>query len=46
VVLAALGFRFDAHWGIVLLMGLVTVLTLLSIGFYLRDWVRHLGIDR
>ena len=46
VVLAALGFQFDARWVILALMGLVTVLTLLSIGFYLRDWVRHLGIDR
>jgi cardiolipin synthase len=45
-VLAALGFQFDAQWAIVSLMGLVTALTLLSIGFYLRDWVRHLGIDR
>ena len=24
-------------------MGLVAILTLLSIGVYLRDWVRHMG---
>ena len=43
LVLAALGFGFDAHIAEELLMGLVTVLTLLSVGFYLRDWVAHMS---
>lgn len=44
VVLAALGFGFDGRLAILLLMVLVAVLTLLSIGFYLREWVRHMGM--
>jgi cardiolipin synthase (CMP-forming) len=44
VVLAALGFEFNAGPVTLLLMVLVAVLTLLSIGLYLRDWVRHLGM--
>jgi cardiolipin synthase len=43
LVLAALGFNFDAHIAEELLMGLVTILTLLSVGFYLRDWVAHMS---
>ena len=43
LVLGALGLGFDAHIGEMLLMGLVTVLTLLSVAFYLRDWVRHMS---
>jgi cardiolipin synthase len=43
LVIAARAF----HWDIELpeggLMGLVAVLTLLSIAIYLRDWVRHMG---
>jgi len=47
VVLAALGFRFDgetARMAMTLLMGAVTLLTLLSIGFYLQEWVRHMSV--
>jgi len=44
LVLASLGFQFDTGWVTLGLMSLVAVLTLLSIGFYLREWVRHLGI--
>ena len=44
VVLAALGFQFDAGVVQVLLVVSVALLTLLSIGFYLRNWVRHMGM--
>jgi cardiolipin synthase len=44
LVLAALGFHFDPGIAQPILMGCVTVLTLLSVGFYLRNWVRHMGI--
>jgi cardiolipin synthase (CMP-forming) len=43
LVLGALGFDFDARVPELLLMGLVTVLTLLSVGFYLREWVHHMS---
>ena len=43
LVLASLGFRFDAAWALPVMMGLVTVLTLLSIGFYVAEWIRHVG---
>ncbi|MGZ3411435.1 MAG: CDP-alcohol phosphatidyltransferase family protein [Xanthobacteraceae bacterium] len=44
LVLAALGFQFDAGLALPFLMGCVAVFTLLSIGFYLRNWVRHMGV--
>ena len=44
LVLAALAFEFDARFASRFLMASVAVLTLLSIGFYLRNWVRHMGI--
>jgi cardiolipin synthase len=44
LVLAALGFHLDADMARIALMAAVTALTLLSIAFYLRDWVRHMGI--
>jgi cardiolipin synthase len=44
VVLAALGFQFDAGAVQLLLIASVALLTLLSIGFYLRNWVRHMGM--
>jgi len=47
-VLASLGFGFDAAWTtwvLPILMGLVTVLTLLSIGFYVAEWIRHFGTN-
>ncbi len=43
LVLAALGFNFDAGWALTILVAAVTLLTLLSVAFYLRDWVRHMG---
>ncbi|MFL6798457.1 MAG: CDP-alcohol phosphatidyltransferase family protein [Xanthobacteraceae bacterium] len=43
VVLAAHGFELDADLAIWLLAALVAALTLLSIGFYLREWVRHMS---
>jgi cardiolipin synthase len=43
-VLAAEGFQLDAGTLKVALMACVALLTLLSIGFYLRNWVRHMGI--
>jgi cardiolipin synthase len=43
LALAALGFRFDAGVALILTMAVVATLTLLSVGFYVRDWVRHMG---
>jgi cardiolipin synthase len=43
LVLAALGFGFDADIAIKGLMALVTALTLASIAFYVAEWVRHMN---
>ncbi|MEA2937582.1 MAG: hypothetical protein QOC56_1086 [Alphaproteobacteria bacterium] len=43
IVLAALAFRWDIPIVINALMALVAVLTLLSIGFYVAEWVRHMN---
>jgi cardiolipin synthase len=43
VVLAALGFDFDASLATVLLTALVAALTLLSIAFYVAEWIRHMN---
>ena len=43
LVIAALGFDFDAQLAIVGLMALVAVLTLLSVAFYVAEWVRHMN---
>lgn len=43
LVLAALGFDFAPMPFDIILMGLVTILTLLSVSFYLVDWVRHMS---
>lgn len=43
-VLAALGFGFGAEMARIALMAAVTALTLLSIAFYLREWIRHMGV--
>ena len=43
LVLASLGFEFSADAAITVLMALVAVLTLLSIAFYLAEWVRHMS---
>jgi cardiolipin synthase (CMP-forming) len=43
LVLAEQAFRFDARLLTELAMALVAVLTLLSIAFYLAEWVRHMN---
>lgn len=43
VVLASLGFGFDAGPLQTVLMVTVAVLTLVSIAFYTREWVRHMN---
>jgi cardiolipin synthase len=43
VLLASLGFNFHADFLLVTLMALVAVLTLLSVGYYLAEWVRHMS---
>ena len=43
LVIAARAFHWDVELPEAVLMGLVAILTLLSIGVYLRDWVRHNG---
>ena len=45
LVLASLGFKFDAGWSLQVMMGIVTVLTLLSIGYYVAEWIRHFGTN-
>jgi cardiolipin synthase (CMP-forming) len=43
VVLGALGFELEAGIAIVILTALVAALTLLSVAFYVREWVRHMN---
>ena len=43
LVLAEKGFGFDASLVVKILIGLVAILTLLSIGFYLAEWLRHMN---
>jgi cardiolipin synthase len=43
LVLAEQAFRFDATFAAQLMMALVAILTLLSIAFYLAEWVRHMN---
>jgi cardiolipin synthase (CMP-forming) len=43
VVLAALAFQLEADLVVLFLTALVTALTLLSIAFYVREWVRHMN---
>jgi cardiolipin synthase (CMP-forming) len=43
VVLGTLGLRFEANWLVSGLMAAVTVLTLVSVAAYVREWVRHMG---
>ena len=45
LVLASLGMNFDAGWALPALIVLVTILTLLSIGFYVAEWIRHFGTN-
>jgi cardiolipin synthase len=42
-VLAALGFQLKADLVVLFLTVLVAALTLLSIAFYVREWVRHMN---
>jgi cardiolipin synthase len=43
LVLAERGFGFDAVPVSSIIVGLVAILTLLSIGFYLAEWLRHMN---
>jgi cardiolipin synthase (CMP-forming) len=43
LVLAEQAFGFDAGLAAQLIMALVAILTLLSIAFYLAEWVRHMN---
>ena len=43
LVLAALGFGFDAGWALTLVTAAVAALSLASVAVYLREWVRHMG---
>jgi cardiolipin synthase len=45
VVLATLGLRFEANWLVSAAMAAVTLLSLLSIAAYVREWARHMGSD-
>jgi len=45
LVLAALGFGFDAGWALALTMAAVAALTLASVAVYLREWVLHMGAN-
>jgi cardiolipin synthase len=46
LVLAALAFGFDARLAQAAVMWLVAALTLISVGVYTRDWVRHMNGGR
>src|SRR5829696_2209755 len=43
LVLASRGYNFDAEPALTILMALVVILTLLSIVFYVGEWVRHMN---
>ena len=43
LVLASLGFGFDAAVLQDFVMWTVAALTLISVGFYMREWVRHMN---
>jgi cardiolipin synthase len=43
LVLGLYGFEFDGGWLMTLAMALVAVLTLLSVGFYVAEWIRHMN---
>jgi cardiolipin synthase len=43
VVMAALGFDIDASVAMMVLTPLVAALTLLSVAFYVAEWVRHMN---
>ncbi len=43
LVLASHGYSFHVEPVLTLVMALVAVLTLLSVGLYLAEWIRHMG---
>lgn len=43
LALAALAFRWNVEGLLMLIMGVVAILTLLSVSFYLAEWVRHMN---
>jgi cardiolipin synthase len=43
LVLGSLGLGFNPGWLLPVMMALVAALTLLSVGAYVREWVRHMG---
>ena len=43
LVLASRGYDFDAEPVLTLVMALVAVLTLLSVGLYVAEWMRHMN---
>ena len=43
LVLAERGFNFDAVLASQVVIGLVAILTLLSVAFYLAEWLRHMN---
>ena len=43
LVLASFGYAFDAEPLLTLVMALVAVLTLVSVGLYVGDWIRHMN---
>jgi cardiolipin synthase len=45
LVLGSLGFDFHPGWVLPALMAVVAALTLLSVGAYVREWVRHMGAN-
>jgi cardiolipin synthase (CMP-forming) len=45
LVLGSLGLGFNPGWLLPAMMVLVAALTLLSVGAYVREWVRHTGAD-
>lgn len=46
LVLGSLGLAFNPGWALPAMMAAVAILTLLSVGAYLREWVRHMGADQ
>ena len=45
VVLGSLGFHYEVSMLKLVMMGLVAILTLLSIAAYLAEWVRHMNSE-
>jgi cardiolipin synthase len=43
VLLGSLGFHFEVPLLLMVLMGLVAILTLLSVAAYLAEWIRHMN---